>query len=335
MRFQPIALLVLGLLSASPLALAQQSNTADASLVINGNSVGSAPLKALMGIQDPGLIAVDGMPGAGYLVLVDRAKRVAAVGPTGPGPLTQASSRVLARGTLDGTGHASVFYSPNEFAGVPLGTKFGLQALVQTANGSMVPSVATIVQFASTMSSMVTETPSAGSTARARGPMTSIGINTISVGNLQFIFTPETTWSGLLGPQSVNVGDWIVVDGRYGSGGALIVDEINIEDPEPMVRLKGPVQGVGMAGIVVLGRSVYTNSATTYTDLGVPANYADITVGMVVEVRVPLTTAEGFPQAASMNLNSPVESEPEPEPEPEPEIEIEIELPPPAPAFCS
>lgn len=333
MRIQSFALVAFGVIALQTITLAQQVNTAEAALVVNGNSAGSFPLSSYMGVQDPNLITVDGTPGARYMVLVDRPPTLSKTRSLGLPKRGVSDSQLLAHGFLDANGHADVMFVPNRFRQVPLGATAVVRALVRGSGKTLKTSGETIVQFLSTMSSMVEQVPAAGSTARARGPLTSIGVNTISVGNLPFVFIAQTEWAGLLGPESLVLGDWVVLDGRYGVGGTLIVDEVNLEDPEPMVRLKGPVEGIGISGLAILGRSVYATNATTYVDGVLPAAFSDVTVGMVVEVMVPLATAEGFPQAFSMSLNSPVEVELEPEPEPE--VEIEIELPPPAPAFCS
>jgi Domain of unknown function (DUF5666) len=294
-------------------------NQPEASLVVNGNTVGASPMNVLMGEFDPNVIDITGPPGAEYVL------RTVSCGPS---PL---SAVVFPSGVLDDTGSARIMLEPGVFQTDEV---FMLQAQVSdpsSKTGSRLTG-ATQVSVVTAMSSNVTLGMPLGSIADVRGPVTMLAANSVTIGNLEFQITPKTQFSNVTDLAGLVIGDWIVVDGEFNAAGGFNAKEIGREDFENQVRLAGRVQGLGPAGVVLLGVSVYVNSATTYYDLLTETwtNYEAIQPGMVIEVRTP--TEALFPTATRILLNVPTEPEPEPEPEDEPEIEIES---PPAPPFCS
>ena len=321
-------------LALAPLADAQTVNHRDASLVLNRNSVGAAPTEVWMGAFDPNVLELGGEPGALWALAWGAPH--AGVEVPGMGTLYVDPAQVWATqfGSLDAEGRATIAWESGDLAQIDPGLVVVAQAAVadrSTASGFRL-SGASRATFVPSMSSPIVLVPGQGSTARARAPLSAMVVaDAVTVGNLTFSIDGETQFENFARLGDLQLGDFLAVEGYVGPLG-FVAESIVLEDPEPEARLSGVVQGVGPAGIVLLGVSVYTTNATTFDDGGTPASLADVVPGMTVEVRIPVGS-ELFPDATQVLLNVHTEPEPEPESEIEEEIEIEIEFLP--PSFCS
>ncbi len=302
---------------SSCLELQDSINQPTSTLVVNRNSIGTNPLFSYMGELDPNLLVVEGEPGAEYLVELLSC---------GYQPL---SADILYQGTLNTSGRAQIVLQPGTLTE---GDEFFLQATLQGPDpkSEAILSGATRISVVRTMSANIELAMQPGSVADVRGPVTSVGANTIGVGNLIYNTTAKTEFANVKSLAGLSVGDWVVVDGAFNAQGQFEAFEIGREDFESQVRLAGRVQGIGPAGLAMLNVSVFMSSETTYFDVltGTWTDYSAIQPGMAIEVRVPVEAT--FPSCTEVRLNIPVEIENEPEDEPETEIED-----PPPPPFCS
>ncbi len=294
------------------------TNSLDASLTINRNASTTYPETIVIGELDINLLVIEGAPLAPYQLSACN--------------FTTGTSQVLRSGNLNELGRDEVVISPLQFAA---GDVLVFQATVADAVSPTTQhkSMATRAQVVRTMASSVAWIMPIGSLADIRGPVMGLTDNSINVGNLVFQTGPETVFANVGSLAELALGDWVVIDGEFRSGGGFTAFEIGLEDSKPEVRLSGRVQGIGPAGVVMLGVSIFTNSSTTFYDLATNewVTLDAIEPGMPIEVNVAVETP--FPSATTVFLNIPVELEPEPEPEEEPEEESED--PPPAPPFCS
>ncbi len=332
-RTLSVACALSGLLALS--AAGQSSNHPSSTLVVNRNAAGAAPLQALIGIQDPNVIDIEGEPAAPWVAVFgvyDRGTTVAGMGILNV-DLSLPFSRVF--GFTDAEGNAQITFPVGSLSQVSPGLEVAVQTAIADATMASGFRLSGVTQITTveTMSSPPLLNPGVGSTARARAPMMGEDAGSVTVGNLTFVVDAATLFANFTAMSELAPGDWVVVEGRVGPQGALVAEQVSLEDAEKLARVSGQVQGVGPSGLVVLGVSIYTSSTTQFCDGGVSVALTDIVPGITVEVMVPVGS-EVFPNADTVLLNVNVELEPEPEPEPEEEEEIEFEIPP-APPFCS
>ncbi len=298
--------------------LEQAEGYGNALLSVNRNDSSIYPQTLVAGELDLTLLVVQGQPGADYSV--ESCSFQDAFG-----------GEVVASGTLDAAGMASVIIPPDNFL---RGQVLSLQARVtdDLSPTGVAMSAASRVKVIPTMSANIALNMAVGSLADVLGPVMDITPNSINIGNLTFVVTPATVFANVTDLSGLVLGDWVAVKGGFNATGGFDAEEIGLEDPQNQVRLDGRVQSVGPAGFAILGFSFYVSTETVFIDdaTGDPRTFADLLPGMPVEVRVVVETQ--FPSATLIKLNTPIELEPEPEPEPEDENEIEL---PPPPPFCS
>ncbi|MCA9243459.1 MAG: hypothetical protein KDA32_05865 [Phycisphaerales bacterium] len=314
-------------------------------LRVNFNPIVDANQEVLLGALDPTYIQMSGLPGVEYTLILGQQTeqrgratraprlnatdgvRVGSVNPTQAVPTPGPTPRVS--GTFDAQGAAQLMLLPGAFAE---GSKVAIQLITSDGAGTTMATSRVSANVVRTMSANIQVMPANGSLADVQGPVLAKTTAQIMIGNLIYNVTANTDIANADSFADINVGDWVDVKGDFAANGPFTATEIGVEDAQAEVRLSGRVQGIGPAGMALLNVSVYVNDQTTYVDLatGLPASYADITLGMPIEIRVGAN--EMFPSATAVALNAPIE--PEPEPEPEPEVENEDPPPPPRP-FCS
>lgn len=308
-----------------------QENSTEATLTVNYNTVGTAPLQAFMGLLDPNVLVLDGPANANYEVQLGTYQDGQLIDGKGYNHIRQDRRIKKYRGRLDLNGHKLISIQPGDLH-YRDGSNIAVQALITARGRPRVStySAATQVAIVSTMSSPVLLRPAAGSVATVLGPVTMLTADTIAVADIIFNVTADTEMENFPDLAALAIGDWVAVEGEYNGDGnegknALVMV---VEDPSPEARLRGRIQGLGPAGFSILDGSAYLTTATEYMDdtTGDPEAYSTLEEGMVVEIRLPANT--DFPYASEVRTNVEVEFEPEPEPEPEPEDE-------PPPPICS
>ncbi len=291
-----------------------QGTSSDIAVCLNGYCDGDPATRALVGEMDLSRLDITGSPNGEYEVYRVGCDR---------------GGEVVASGVLDAFGVATHVLGVGSFESDVVS---GLRARVVTDDGECeIFSDVVETESVPTMANDIDVILPAGSFADVRGPFLGRKGNTFRIGNIDFAVTPKTELSGGFTLDDLELGEWLVVDADLNNQGGYNAIEVNREDTEPMVRLSGRVQGLGPSGLVVLGVSFYMNPQTEYFDFETktPASFDQITLGMAIEVFVPVEA--GVPLANEVHLNVPVELEPEPEPEPEEEPEDS----PPSPPFCS
>ncbi|MEZ6195454.1 MAG: DUF5666 domain-containing protein [Planctomycetota bacterium] len=323
-------LLVAGVLAVA--SAAQAVNTPQASLKVNYNTGTSFPLTAYMGRLDLNSIVVEGLPNATYALIYGTPAPGTAIPGLGTLHIQTNQPFGLVYGVLDINGHDEVALNPGALAGFPDGTIVGLQALVADASQlyGWNLSGATTVTVVETMSSGIEQLAPTGSQAQILGPVTGFGPNSILVAGVPFRLMASTQFGNSYSSiADVTLGDWVQINGEYGAlPGVIDATEINDEDAEPEVRLRGRVQGTGISGYNVFGFSLYVNSNTVYNNPIGPNAYSEITLGQLMEAYVPIAEM-AFPHATSIDMNIPDPLEPEPEDPPEVEVVV-----PPIVWFC-
>lgn len=123
------------------------------------------------------------------------------------------------------------------------------------------------------------------------GTIDALGASTVTVGSYTFLVTEGTEIEGEddsdLTFADLAVGQFVEVEGAYGSDGTLFAIEIEVEDfDDDEIEVEGAIEALGDASITVLGLTFGVTDATIIRrdDDDEPILFTDLTVGLHVEV---------------------------------------------------
>ena len=117
------------------------------------------------------------------------------------------------------------------------------------------------------------------------GTLSVLGIQ-ISVGDMTRFDGHGSQQSGSFGLADVHVGDWLEIRGsEAGSGNAVTATRLDLEQPQPQVRLMGPVSAVAPPNFTLVATTVATTAATDFSNGLNATTFFDTAAGKSASVR--------------------------------------------------
>ncbi len=313
MRKVSLRILAASLLVTSA-AFGQAINTPSASLVVDQNSVGAFPLTASLGQLDPNILDIAGKPNASYMLLAgvfDPGIQVVGLGTL---HVRLDLPYFMLQGSVGASGSTTIYLPPHSLDSLPVGTSFTLQAVLADATTATHYrlSGATQVTVVPFLSAPLKLSSGAGATAAVIAPVSNVTTNSISVGAVTFDVLPTTTLNGFSNLSSINVGQWVSIDGAANTTGGFDAIKIQKKNAQGTIRLYGMVGGVGVSGFDMLGVSVFVSNSTVFTHDNNPVDFTLVTPGIFVDAFIPVSS-NLFPAANLVELHGVPENEPQPD----------------------